>query len=71
MHKVYDDSLCIGSCMDKDPMLYWDYPNKRIWKDGYENRCEDYRVLDLCREDGYGSKCSHGGEALMIGLLLA
>lgn len=54
--QVYDDSFCIGSCMDKDPMLYWDYPNKRIWKDGYENRCEDYRVLDLCREDGYGSK---------------
>lgn len=53
---VYDDSFCLGSCMDKDPVVYWDYPEKRVWKDGYNNECEDYRVLDLCREDGYGSK---------------
>lgn len=55
--EVYDDSFCIGSCMDKDPVLYWDYPQKRVWKDGYNNHCEDYRVLDFCRPDGTtGSK---------------
>lgn len=53
---VYDDHFCIGSCMDVDPVLQWDYPVKHTWKDGYGNSCEDYRVLDLCREDGYGSK---------------
>ncbi|CAJ1393636.1 unnamed protein product [Effrenium voratum] len=54
--KVYDPSFCAGTCMDLDPVYYYDYPERYVWKDGYNNRCEDYRVLDFCRDGSYGSK---------------
>ncbi len=51
----YDDSYCAGSCSDIS-LHTFDYPLKHVWRDGYNNRCEDYRALSFCNETGYGPK---------------
>lgn len=52
----YDESYCIGSCEDITLEQNFDYPVRHVWKDGYNNRCEDYRALSFCNETGYGPK---------------
>eukprot|EP00435_Cladocopium_sp_Y103_P073036 s206_g42.t1 len=52
----YDESYCIGSCQDITADSSFDYPLRHVWKDGYNNRCEDYRALSFCNETGYGPK---------------
>ncbi|CAE7853794.1 unnamed protein product [Symbiodinium sp. KB8] len=52
----YNDSYCVGTCMDLDPVHNWDYPTRHAWSDGYNNRCEDYHALAFCTPTGYGTR---------------
>ena len=52
----YNDSYCVGTCMDLDPVHNWDYPTRHAWSDGYNNGCEDYHALAFCTPTGYGTR---------------
>ncbi|CAE7572455.1 unnamed protein product [Symbiodinium natans] len=54
--REYNDTYCIGTCMDIDPVQNYDYPVKQSWTDGYNNQCEDYHVLNFCTPTGYGAR---------------
>ena len=50
----YDESHCVGGCLDITTEQNFDYPVRKAWKDGYNNRCEDYHTLSFCNTTGYG-----------------